>query len=155
MQGRLYLIVLGSAIWTAVDASRLGARRGGLGGGMLDMGPAGWFFATLLLWIIAFPCYLATRPKLSRRAQGLAVLQQGNMAFPPTAPDTQMPFAGYGNAGQPAPTPYPPAPAPITVAAVITTVGLVPEPRWARHDVVGRHELDRPPNLTQLQALKH
>jgi hypothetical protein len=33
------LIELALAIWVAVDASKLGARRGKLGGGLLDMGP--------------------------------------------------------------------------------------------------------------------
>ena len=58
------LVVIGCAVWVAVDASRLGARRGRLGGGTLDMGPVSWFFATLLIWLIAFPCYLINRPKL-------------------------------------------------------------------------------------------
>ena len=30
------------------------------------MGPRGWFFACILLWIIAFPMYLATRPKYAK-----------------------------------------------------------------------------------------
>ncbi len=68
MPGWLYLFVVASAIWVAVDASRLGAKRGALGGGLLDMGPVAWFFACALLWIIALPCYLITRPKLVRRA---------------------------------------------------------------------------------------
>jgi len=76
MQGWMFLIVLGTAIWVGVDASRLGAKRGVLGGGMLDMGPAAWFFASLLLWIVALPSYLATRPKLVRRAQALAMHPQ-------------------------------------------------------------------------------
>jgi len=55
--------VIASAIWVAVDASSLGARAGRLNGGMLDMGPAGWFFVTLLIWIVGFPCYLVARPR--------------------------------------------------------------------------------------------
>jgi Protein of unknown function (DUF2510) len=76
MQGWLYLVVIGFAIWVLVDASRLGARRGALGGGFLDMGPAAWFFACLLFWIVAIPCYLATRRRLVRRAHALATHQQ-------------------------------------------------------------------------------
>jgi hypothetical protein len=76
MPGLLYLLVIGSAIWVAVDASRLDAKRGALGGGLLDMGPAAWFFACLLFWIITLPCYLATRPKLVRRAQVLSTHPQ-------------------------------------------------------------------------------
>lgn len=93
MQGFFYLVVIGSAIWIAIDASRLGAKRGALGGGMLDMGPAGWFFATLLLWIVALPCYLTTRPKLVRRNSGLAMQPQFATG---TQPGLPMPAGGYG-----------------------------------------------------------
>lgn len=76
MQALVPLVILVVTIWVAVDASRLGAKRGALGGGMLDMGPVGWFFACLLLWIITFPCYLVARPKLVRRAKALASHQE-------------------------------------------------------------------------------
>lgn len=59
----IWLVVIGTSIWVAVDASTLGARKGTVKG-LGDMSAAGWFFACLLLWIIAFPMYLATRPKL-------------------------------------------------------------------------------------------
>lgn len=55
------LIVIGTTIWVGIDASNLGMSRGRAGGGFLDMGPAGWVFACLLFWIVAFPCYLAAR----------------------------------------------------------------------------------------------
>lgn len=65
-----YVVVIGTAIWVAVDAGNLGARSGRLGGGFFDMGPVGWFFATVLLWIIAFPAYLVKRPEyLALRAE--------------------------------------------------------------------------------------
>ncbi len=76
MQSLLYLVVVATAICVALDASRLNARRGALGGGLLDMGPAGWFFACLLLWIVTLPCYLAVRPRLERRARALATHPQ-------------------------------------------------------------------------------
>ena len=56
-----WVVVIGSAIWVAADASKLGVSRGCLGGGMFDMGIAGWFFVTLLLWIVGFPAYLVHR----------------------------------------------------------------------------------------------
>ena len=62
----VWLVVIGSAIWVAADASRLGVSRGCLGGGMFDMGPAGWFFAVLLLWIVGLPAYLVTRDRYAR-----------------------------------------------------------------------------------------
>ena len=70
MAAILFVIVIGASIWVAVDASNLGVKRGSLGGGFADMGPTAWFFATLLIWIIGFPLYLATRPKyVARRRQ--------------------------------------------------------------------------------------
>lgn len=76
MQPWLYLIVVACAIGVSVDASRLDARRGALGGGLPDMGPAAWFFACLLVWNVTLPCYLATRPKLVRRARAMAMHPQ-------------------------------------------------------------------------------
>ena len=63
LTGLLWILVIGSTIWAGLDARRLGARRGVLGGGMADMGPVEWFFVVLLLWIVGFPAYLATRPR--------------------------------------------------------------------------------------------
>ncbi|MGH9028169.1 MAG: DUF2510 domain-containing protein [Acidimicrobiales bacterium] len=55
------VIVAVTSIWVVVDAARIGVRRGGMGGGLLDMGIAGWFVACELVWIVAFPLYLASR----------------------------------------------------------------------------------------------
>ena len=62
------LVVLGSAIFVAVDAAGIGARKG-LVDGMADMGPAGWFFSVLLLWLVAFPLYLAKRGEIKMNAR--------------------------------------------------------------------------------------
>ena len=100
MQAWFYFVVIGLAIWIAVDASRLGAKRGALGGGMLDMGPAGWFFACLLFWIAALPCYLATRPKLVQRANVLAAhYPQFSAAVPAqTGSPAMISAGGYAHA---------------------------------------------------------
>jgi hypothetical protein len=58
------IVVAATSIWVFVDARQLGAKRGVLGGGFLDSSAGAWFIGCLLLWIIAFPCYLAARPKL-------------------------------------------------------------------------------------------
>lgn len=55
------LIVIGTAVWVAIDASQLNVTSGKLGGGLLDMGVIGWTLGCLLLWIICFPAYLAKR----------------------------------------------------------------------------------------------
>lgn len=58
------LLVSASSIWVVADASRLGVRRGVIGGGhWADVGVLGWLLLCVLLWIVAFPAYLATRPK--------------------------------------------------------------------------------------------
>ncbi len=58
------LIPLSLAIWVAYDARRLGARRGRLGGGLLDRGPMAWFFAVALLGLIGIYGYKKTRSRL-------------------------------------------------------------------------------------------
>ena len=63
MRSLIIYVVVGTSIWVAVDASRLGVKRGTLDGGLFDMGPAGWFFGVLFLWIIGFPAYLIKRPR--------------------------------------------------------------------------------------------
>jgi hypothetical protein len=61
------LIALPTAVWVLVDASTLRVRKGNLGGGFFDMGVAGWFFSCVLLWIVAFPAYLAKRSEYKQR----------------------------------------------------------------------------------------
>lgn len=70
MQDWLWLVVVGTAIWVAFDTSQLGVRKGVLGGGFVDMGPLGWTLSVLLLWILGFPAYLATRPRYVAAACG-------------------------------------------------------------------------------------
>ena len=138
MQVWLFPVVIVTAICVAVDASRLGATRGGLGGGLLDMGPASWFFACLLLWIVALPCYLATRPKLVRRARVLASHPQ----FTGQASRPVVPVAGADERLQ------------LSAGLVRTESALskcpntggaagwvLPEPGRAWHTLVGRREL--------------
>jgi hypothetical protein len=76
--GLVYLALLASAVWVGFDSKRLGVKAGVLGGGMADIGPVGWFFVVLLLWIIGFPAYLATRPKYVALASGTAVAIGGS-----------------------------------------------------------------------------
>ena len=62
----LTLLVLPTTLWVAIDASTLKVKKGRLGGGFFDMGVAGWFFSCLLLWVVAFPAYLAKRGQYKR-----------------------------------------------------------------------------------------
>jgi len=61
----ILLVILGTSIWVFFDARAIGVKKG-LIKGMADMGPWGWFFVTLLLWIIGFPAYLAMRGKYKK-----------------------------------------------------------------------------------------
>jgi hypothetical protein len=55
------LVILGTSIWVAGDASNLKVRPQPGTTGLFNLGPGGWFVACLGLWIVAFPCYLSKR----------------------------------------------------------------------------------------------
>ena len=61
----ILLVILGTSIWVFFDARTIGVKKG-LVTGLGNMGPWGWFFVTLLLWIIGFPAYLAMRGKYKK-----------------------------------------------------------------------------------------
>ncbi len=65
----MWLIVLGSAVWVLFDAKSIGVKKG-LITGVGNNGPWGWFFVTLLLWIIGFPMYLYYRGKFKHAVAG-------------------------------------------------------------------------------------
>lgn len=65
MDAVILIAVVATSIWVAVDASTIGVKKGQLKG-LGNMGPVGWFFVCLLLWIVGFPFYLAKRPELKR-----------------------------------------------------------------------------------------
>lgn len=58
----MWLAVLATAIWVLIDAKNIGVKKG-LVSGIGDIGPWGWFFVILLLWIVGFPMYLYYRAK--------------------------------------------------------------------------------------------
>lgn len=64
MSALLLMIVVGTSLWVAADATSRGLRSGD-GNGLFDMGPGGWLFACLLFWIVAFPAYLIRRSRAS------------------------------------------------------------------------------------------
>ena len=68
----VWLVIIGTAIWVYFDAKSIGVKKGQITG-ILNMGPVGWFFVTLLLWIIGFPAYLATRGKYKKINQGSSI----------------------------------------------------------------------------------
>jgi len=67
MENLVFFLILGTSIWMAFDASKIGYDKKDVGG-IAGMGPVGWFFAGLLLWIVSFPLYLASRNKLKDAA---------------------------------------------------------------------------------------
>jgi hypothetical protein len=66
----IWIVVIASSIWVLVDARSIGVQKGQIRG-IANMGPVGWFFFCMLLWIIGFPMYLAKRPEY-RRVNGKA-----------------------------------------------------------------------------------
>jgi hypothetical protein len=58
-------LCIGSSVWVRYDAKAIGVQKGQVKG-LADLGPWGWFFACLFLWIVAFPWYLAKRRELLR-----------------------------------------------------------------------------------------
>lgn len=89
------LVVAGTSIWVAVDASRLGVKRGSLNSSFVDMGPAGWFFSVLLIWIIGFPLYLVTRPKYVALRQVAPTAALPSPTVQPTVQPTLPPPGWY------------------------------------------------------------
>jgi hypothetical protein len=65
METIILLVILGTSIWVFFDARAIGVKKG-LVKGVVVMGPWGWFFVTLFLWIIGFPAYLAMRGKYKK-----------------------------------------------------------------------------------------
>lgn len=61
----IYIVVIATSLWVLIDAHTIGVKRG-QPPGFLGMGPWGWFFVCLLLWIIGFPMYLAKRGEYKR-----------------------------------------------------------------------------------------
>ncbi len=66
-----WIMVLGTALWAAIDSSKLQLKRYKSG---ISYGPVVLFFACALLWIVGFPWYLAMRYKIKT---GTAVLKEG------------------------------------------------------------------------------
>ncbi len=60
-----WTIILGTSIWVFFDAKTIGVKKGQIQG-IANIGPTGWFFSCLLLWIISFPLYIAKRPEFKR-----------------------------------------------------------------------------------------
>jgi hypothetical protein len=61
----IWIVVIASSIWVLVDARSIEVQKGQVRG-IANMGPVGWFIVCLLLWIVAFPMYLAKRPEYKR-----------------------------------------------------------------------------------------
>ena len=65
MNDLLLLGIVATAIWVLLDAKTIGVKKGQIKG-FANMGPWGWFFATLLIWILGFPLYLAKRSEFKK-----------------------------------------------------------------------------------------
>lgn len=66
----MWIIIPVSAIWVAVDSSKINLKKYQSG---ISYGPGGIFFAVAVLWIVGFPWYLHVRYKIK---SGLAELKE-------------------------------------------------------------------------------
>ena len=62
-----FFVVFGTSLWVFIDSRNIGIKKGTTKG-FFNMGPTGWFFSCLLLWIVAFPAYLVKRREHERAA---------------------------------------------------------------------------------------
>jgi hypothetical protein len=69
-------MVVGTALWIAIDSSRIQLRRYKSG---IAYGPVVLFFAVSLLWIVGFPWYLVMRGKIKN---GTATLKDQSADVP-------------------------------------------------------------------------
>jgi len=90
----LYLGYLGSCIWVVVDARSIGVQKGQIKG-FLDMGPWGWFFVCLFVWLIGFTAYLVQRNEYKRinektnKTASITAVYCTNCGQPIIAPQTK------------------------------------------------------------------
>ena len=54
------ILVVATSLWVLFDARSIGVKKDVIPG-FFNMGPVGWFFSCLLMWIIGFPAYIAKR----------------------------------------------------------------------------------------------
>lgn len=66
----VWVMVLGTALWAAIDSSKLQLKRYKSG---ISYGPVVLFIACALLWIVGFPWYLSMRYKIKT---GTAALKE-------------------------------------------------------------------------------
>ena len=100
----LLLAVIGSAFWAYSDAKA----RSKEGAKLEPFGPAGWFWACLLLWIVFFPWYLVKRssnttsvkPTLTRIVEQVSTpLRQNQQNMPASIADELTKFADLKEKG--------------------------------------------------------
>jgi len=71
METIVWIVLLATCIWVVIDAKSIGVKKGMLKG-FFDLGPWGWFWVCVLLWIIGFPAYLIKRGEYIKLASGNA-----------------------------------------------------------------------------------
>lgn len=59
---KAFLIIFVSSLWVLLDSREIGVKKGQVDK-LGNLGPWGWFFSSLFLWIITFPFYLFKRNK--------------------------------------------------------------------------------------------
>lgn len=72
----IWLIVIATSIWVLIDAKTISVSKGKIDG-LGNMGPWGWFFSCLFIWILAFPFYIAKRPVFKKASDFSGTIKSG------------------------------------------------------------------------------
>ncbi len=98
MDNYLWVVVLATSIWVLIDAKSIGVKKGQLRG-VANMGPWGWFFGCLGLWVIGFPLYLANRPRLKSINRGVEEVSSNFTTPSPPSQDVPTYTKAHTNGG--------------------------------------------------------
>ena len=82
----MIVLVLGTSIWAAIDASKIGAGKVASNNWSVNTSPVQWFFLCVLLWIVFFPLYLVKRSGIRKAV----IASQGTRQ-----PGSVLPAAGW------------------------------------------------------------
>lgn len=82
----IFLIILGSSLWLLFDAKTIGIKKTDEKS-FTNMSPVGWFFCSLLLWIVTFPLYLIKRAELKSKFQTQPPVEPSDLSKLINCPD--------------------------------------------------------------------
>jgi hypothetical protein len=91
-----FLFIIATSIWVYWDAAKIGIKDDSGGKAeslrMKGVGPFGWAFCCLVVWIIAFPLYLIKRPGYKKRFLPIPPAIENTSMAVPSLSKTQVNF---------------------------------------------------------------